>query len=184
MKGDVPDDDSTSADEDTPVTVGQRRPEVRTLRRAHSDAQLVLARTLDTFADLSRLAFRLIRVNALVMTILLAGTTQVRTSYYVNVLTIGAVALFVISVLFALLSYTSRRIESGVGPAVLKIVSGYRLSEAEYLDWVLTEGYGNWIERGIAENDYREQWVRYSLVAFLAGMVALIGGTILSLYRL
>jgi hypothetical protein len=182
MSEDAPGSESTSSDEETAVTVTRREPEAPTLRRAQADAQLVLERTLDTFTELSETAFRLIRVNSLVMTILLAGASQVRTARYLNALTVGAVVLFVVSVLFAVVSYTSRRIESGVGPDVFETAVRYRLSEAEYLDWMLSEGYGNWIERGIAENDYRERWIRYSFVAFLTGMVALIGGTILSLY--
>jgi cell shape-determining protein MreD len=87
-----------------------------------------LERTLDTFGALSEMACRLIRVNALVMTILVAGASQVRTVRYLNPLTVGAVLLFVASALFAVVSYTSRRIEGGVGPAVLETTVSPRRS--------------------------------------------------------
>jgi len=46
----------------------QREPDPEALERAHSDAQLVLEQTLETFSDLSDKAFRLIRLNGLVLT--------------------------------------------------------------------------------------------------------------------
>lgn len=174
----------SDADEDETVLARAQRRSLESimLRRSRADAQLVLERVLDAFSGLSETAFRLVRMNALVLTILVATAAQVRTVRYLNTLTVASVVLFVASVVFALVGYTTRRVDLGIGPGAFEKAVAYRLREDEYLQWILTKGYGRWIERAVEKGNRRERWVRYSLTAFLAGITTLVAGTVMSLY--
>ncbi|MFC7079968.1 hypothetical protein [Halorussus caseinilyticus] len=153
------------------------------LERAHSDAQLVLEQTLQTFSDLSDTAFRLVRLNGLVLTILVAVSSNVRNlRTYVNVLSVGAVLLFIGSAFFATLSYTRQTVDGGVSTDAFDKLTEYKLREDEYLNWVLTLGYPKWIENGVEKSDEKEQWIEYSLLAFLGAIMMLLGRMLLSIY--
>lgn len=175
-------DEETTRGDEIMEHVERRSLDPETLRRTHEDAKLTLRRNLETFTGLSEMAFRLVRMNALVVTIVVAAASQVRTGRYLNALTVAAVLLFVASVVLALVGYTNRRVDTGVGGPVFEKAVAYRLREDEYLEWVLTEGYARWIERAVEKSDRKERWVRYSLTAFLAGITSLTAGTVMSLY--
>lgn len=161
----------------------ERQPDPDALERGHSDAQLVLERTLETFSDLSDEAFRLIRLNGLVVTILVAVASNVRElRSFVNILSVGAVLLFIGSIFFAIVSYTIQTVDSGVSTEAFNKLTEYKLREDEYLNWVLTLGYPKWIDSGVERRDKKEEWVEYSLIAFSAGITMLLGGMLLSIY--
>lgn len=152
------------------------------LVRAQSDAQFVLQRTLETFSELSDKAFRLIRMNGLVITVLIAAASQVNVPTYTNTLTVGSVILFIGSVFFAVLAYMTQTVDGGVNVGAFRKLATYRLKEVEYLHWILTNGYPEWIENGVEKGNRKERWIRSSLIAFLAGFTMLISGMLLTIY--
>lgn len=140
------------------------------LERAHEDAQFTMEQTLQLFSDLSDEAFRPVRLNAVVLTILIASASQVEVESYVNVFSVAAVFLFVGSALFALGGYLITTVHRGIDTETFDRLTAYKLREEEYLNWILTLGYPEWIESGVAKVDRKEQWLRRSLVALLAGL--------------
>ena len=160
----------------------QRNLDPAARERAQSDAQFVLKQSLETFSGLSDKAFRLIRMTGLVSTVLVAAASQVNVANYSNTLTVGSVLLFTSSVFFAVLGYMTETVDSGVSVEVFHTLATYRLREGEYLHWILTMGYPEWIEDGIQKSDRKERWIRYSLVAFLAGLSMLVSGMLLPIY--
>ena len=119
----------------------QRELDSDALERAHVDAQLVLEQTLHLFSDLSDEAFRLVRLNALVLTILLAITSQVRVARFVNLLSVASLFPFVASSLFALVGYMTTTIDRGIDTETFDKLTTYKLRKKEYLNWILTLGY-------------------------------------------
>jgi len=152
------------------------------LERAHEDARFTLAQTLQLFSDLSGKAFRLIRLNALVITILVAVASQVRVRTYVNVLSVASVLLLLWSSLLALAAYLTTTFNRGFDAAAFDHFVGYRLREDEYLAWVLTRAYPRWIADGTVKVNRKERWIRRSLVAFIAGITTPVAGILFGLY--
>lgn len=152
------------------------------LGRAHEDAHLVLEQTLQLFSDLSDEAFRLVRLNALVVTILIGIVSQVRTPTHVNVFSVASVLLFVASALFGLAGYLITTVDRGIGTTTFAKLTEYKLRETEYLNWVLTLGYPKWIGNAVERVETKERWIRRSLVAFLAGLATLLVGIFFGVY--
>ncbi|WP_132060558.1 hypothetical protein [Halorussus amylolyticus] len=162
--------------------VERRTVDADALDSAHEDARLVLEQTLRLFSDLSNEAFRLIRLNALVITILVAVTSQVTVRLYSNVSSVASLLLFVASTAFALAGYMTTTVNRGIDTRTFGKLTTYKLDQTEYLNWVLTLGYPKWIADGVRKTDRKEQWIRRSFVAFFAGFATLLAGILLSLY--
>ena len=143
---------------------------------------MVLEQTLHLFSDLSDKAFRLVRLNALVLTILLAITSQVRVARFVNLLSVASLLLFLASSLFALVGYMTTTIDRGISTGTFDKLTTYKLRKKEHLNWVLTLGYPKWIADGIEKVDMKEKWIRRSLVAFIAGITTLLAGILFTIY--
>lgn len=152
------------------------------LERAHEDARFTAEQTLQSFSNLSDKAFRLIRLNAVVLTILVAIASQISVGRYVNVSSVASLLLFVWSALFALIGYLTTTFNRGFDASIFDKPSRYRLRETEYLNWILTRAYPKWIADGVEKVNRKERWVRRSLVAFIAGMTTLTVGILFTLY--
>ncbi|USZ68219.1 hypothetical protein NGM10_00400 [Halorussus salilacus] len=152
------------------------------LAHARADAQVVLEQTIQTFTDLSDKAFRLVRLNGLVVTIVIAISSQIETKAYVNVASLASILLFICSALFAIIGYRIRTIDGGISTDAFQKLTSYKLREKEYLNWVLTLGYPKWIADGVQKTNRKERWIGYSLLAFLGGMAMLLAGTFLAIY--
>lgn len=160
----------------------RRESDLDALELAHSDAQFTMEQTLRSFANLSGKAFRLIRLNAVVITILVAIASQVRIERYVSVLSVASLLLFISSALCALVAYLTTTFNRGFDGETFEKLVTYKVRETEYLNWVLTSGYGEWIGDSAEKVHRKERWVRLSLVAFIAGITTLLGGILLTLY--
>lgn len=161
----------------------QRNLDTEALGHAHSDAQLVLEQTLESFSNLSDKAFRLIRLNGLVVTILVAMSSQIPVEKYLNVSLVASVTSFIASASFAVVAYRIQTVDGGIRTEAFQKLTQYKLREKEYLDWVLTKGYPKWIIDGVRKTNRKDRWIRYSLFAFAIGIVTLLAGTLLTLYR-
>lgn len=181
-KAETEDADEPCSSEQRLELASQRELDARALGHAHGDAQVVLEQTLQTFADLSDKAFRLVRLNGLVITILIAIASQVELKAYANIPSVASLLLFISSTLFAVLAYKIQTIDGGISTEAFQKLTAYKLREKEYLNWVLTLGYPLWITDGVRKSNQKEQWIRYSLLAFLGGIVMLLAGMLLSLY--
>ena len=153
------------------------------LERAHEDARFTMEQTLQSFSDLSGKAFRLIRLNALVLTILVAIASQVSVGRYVNVPSVASLLLFIGSAVFGLIAYLTTTFNKGFDETTFEKLITYRLRHQEYLKLVLVHGYPEWIADGIAKVNRKEIWVRRSLVAFIAGISTLLVGILIALYQ-
>lgn len=182
MAGGDAHDETVAREERLRKAAERRELDPDALERAHEDAQLVLEQTLQLFSDLSDKAFRLVRLNALILTMLIAIASQVHVREYANTLSVAAILLFVTSSLFALVGYLSTAVDRGIHTGTFDKLTTYKLREDEYLNWVLTLGYPEWIGDAVTKAEYKEQWVRRSLVAFLAGTAALLAGILFALY--
>lgn len=151
------------------------------LERAHEDAQFTMEQTLQSFSDHSGKAFRLIRLNALVLTILVAIASQTTVSRLINVPSVASILLFIWSAVFALFAYLTTTFNRGFDASTLDKPTKYRLRETEYLVWILTRAYPKWIADGAEKVNQKERWIRRSLIAFIAGITTLIVGILFTL---
>jgi hypothetical protein len=154
------------------------------LRRAHEDAQFVLEKTFQMWSHHSEKAFRLIRLNAIVLTILIAVSSLVPVARYRNVATVTSLLFFIGSALLALVGYRPPNAIYGLHPNVFEKLTEYKLREGEYLNWILTLGYSAWIAEDIRRLSRNERWIRLSLIAFLIGVLTLLTGIVVATYQM
>lgn len=152
------------------------------LERVHEDARFTVEQTLQSFSDLSGKAFRLIRLNSIVLTILVAIASQTTVRRFVNVASVASLLLFIWSAVFALFAYLATTFNRGFDANILGKPAKYRLREAEYLTWTLSRAYPKWIADGVEKVNQKERWIRRSLVAFIAGITTLIVGILFTFY--
>lgn len=84
--------------------------------------------------------------------------------------------------MFALFAYLTTTFHRGLNAVVFEKLFRYKLREKEYLNWILTQGYPEWIADGIEKMNRKEIWIRRSLVAFIAGITTLLVGILFTVY--
>lgn len=133
---------------------------------------------------LSEKAFRLFRLNAIVLTILIAVSSLVPLARYRNVATVTSLVFFTGSALLALIGYRSPIMVYGIDPDSFEKLTTYKLREEEYLNWILTLGYSARIAEDMRRFARNERWIRLSLVAFLTGLLTLLAGIVVATYQI
>lgn len=184
MSGDDDTEDEETERERRLQKAAQRRDlDPDALERVHEDAQFTMEQTLQLFSDLSGKAFRLIRLNAVVLTILVAIASQITVRRFVNVPSVASLLLFIGSAAFALFGYLTTTYNRGFDATAFERSVEYRLRQTEYLKWVLMKGYPEWIAEGAEKVNRKELWIRRSLVACIAGIATLLVGILFTIYR-
>lgn len=154
--------------------------DIETLRRLTDDSQKVLDHQLTKFGDLSTKAIQLVQVNGLIITILVAASSQVTLTDYLNLVSGGSVVLFGISTVFAALAYRTDAIDVGHGTMVIDTTLSRGLDEGEYLHWLLSDLYPELIEDATDSVNRKGHWLSIAIRAFLAGLVTLPAGILLA----
>jgi len=154
-------------------------PETEALRLTHGDAKSAIERGLNKHGDHASKSIKMVQINGIVISILVAGASQMKFSTYVYILTgLGAVFLF-LSSFFALRAYTSQSLSIGISSEDIDRINRNNLSENQYLIWYLTEYYPDAIGEIKRKIEKRADNVEYSIYAFFVGLLSIASGVIM-----
>jgi len=125
--------------EENEMNESSREHDLEALRTTHQEARIVLDHQIQTFNDVDNKAAKTSQLVGVLLGLLftagsfLTQATGFDVSPYLNTFTgIGTVSL-VISFIFALLTYSTNKIETGVGPSDINRLIDKRYSEKGWL---------------------------------------------------
>ncbi|MEE6210378.1 hypothetical protein U3A55_09435 [Salarchaeum sp. III] len=154
-------------------------PDVEALRHLHDDTRSAIERGLDKHGGHASKAIRMVQVNGVVISIFVAGVTQVEIHPNLHVsLYLGAALLFA-STLFALKAYRSQTLPIGISLSEVEKIDRNNLSETQYLYWYTHQYYPGTIETIKNEVEQRNREVEYSIFSFLLGILVIAVGILI-----
>jgi VIT1/CCC1 family predicted Fe2+/Mn2+ transporter len=160
----------------------EKSTDIEVLRHAHAGAQETLGRQIQYFPELDNKALQLVQLNGIVLSII-AGIFIIVDFQLRNFsVIIFTVIPFVLSILLSLLSYQTTPLVIGLSESDLDIVNDYNFSEKEFLQWIISRGYQEWIQRNQSEYRRRSFYIQSSLYAFVLGVLLLTVGIIYITY--
>lgn len=143
--------DDRDVDSERDDAVDRRQHDLDALRLTHEEARALLDQQIETANDVDDKAAKTSRLAVLLLGLLFtAGTFFARTDAfdaapYFNAITAVGAFLLVLSFVFAVATYTTTQMESGVGPTDLHRLVRDRYSEEEWLI-LLLRSEAAWIE--------------------------------------
>ena len=154
-------------------------PETGALQLTHDDAKSAIERGLNKHGDHASKSIKMVQINGIVISILVAGASQITFSRYTYILTgLGAVSLF-LSSFFALRAYTSQSLSIGISSEDIGRINNNNLSEEQYLFWYLTEYYPDAVDEIKEKIEKRADNVGYSIYTFFIGLLFIAAGVII-----
>jgi hypothetical protein len=150
------------------------------LKQVHTDIIRTLNRSLDVQVKLGDKSIQLVQIDGLLLTILVGAGVQLGFGPYMNLLTASGVILILVSMCAGVAGYLTKQVHIGIGPEDIEVVSEYNLSESEYLHWVTSRGYSQWVRESETTNNRKEKWVQIAIFALLIGMILIVAGIVIS----
>lgn len=147
------------------------------LRMMREDASKTLDRTLQKHDSHQKKAVQIIQVNGVVISLLLAASTQIA----LNIWLMAGGSLFVISALAAGYSLRGTNVAVGLSPSQITANIEHELTETQYLRWYLEHFYYQAFPDLNEKTADRARRVRRSLYAFLGGLILTTSGIIIQL---
>lgn len=153
------------------------RDDLETLRTVQQDINQTLERHLQALPAISNKALQIIRLNGIILTILLAVSSQVENiEIYLNLLTgIGLVSLG-LSTIVALVGYRSVEATIGLGANDIEFILRTKMKEEEYLKRSISDT-ARWVEQAERKNAKMSRIVKCSLRIFVFGLLLTVIGT-------
>lgn len=180
-------DSETESGQSVEEKLAQRKnPDLGALQRAHEDAQRTLDGTLEVFSESAGKAGKIVRFNGVVLALLLTvGTNIENIGKYLNYNQLESwpllVGIFVVTgaTVAALHGHRVESVKNGVSTDRLKYVRENSLTESEYLQWVLADGYEEWIDTANNQAHNRATYVQYVLISSMIGFALVFIGIII-----
>lgn len=165
------------------VSIAQGRDhDIDSLRRAHSDAKRTLNKHLETSRELNNKAHQTSRISGLIF-VIVGGfvSTAKDPTLFLNCFTLVAMFLFLLSFGVGIWLHRAKSLTIGVGPSDFERQEQLKLTEMEYLRWVILRGYSKWIDEAIDINERKVALLEIALFGLLAGLIMLSAGIYLSI---
>jgi len=109
--------------------------DIEALRIAQNEARTVLDHQIQTFNDVDNKAARTFRLNVILLGLILTAASFIARAEtfdigpYNNIFTIGGVVSLIFSFIFAVVTYTTTQIETGIGPPAIQRLIDKRYTE-------------------------------------------------------
>lgn len=164
------DADTGSDDIPTTHTLGS-------LRIAQDEARSVLDHQIQNFNDTDTKAAKTFRLNAILLGLLLTAVSfiyraeDITVDPYINRLTISSVCLFITSFIFAVISYTTTGINTGMGPPGIRRLIDQKYNEKEFLI-LLLRSEAEWMEQNERANKFGVAYLTIAHIALILGVLA------------
>lgn len=150
------------------------------MRHAHSDLVRSIDHVLGTFPDIADKAIEIVKLNGLVVSILVAASTQVEDPMmYTHGLVYISAILFFISSLFGLIGYLFQNVVAGLGTHTRLIEM--KLTEEEYLQWVINDQYDDWLQEILKKQRRKALYVQVAVITFVLAISTFFIGIFLSM---
>lgn len=176
-------DDGTDDEDSYWEEVGAKREEYdeESLRRLHQDFKFTLNQHLSGFSEISERAGRLFRFNGLVVTILIAVGSQINYNDFLNNEVKSGIALLLFSALIGLGGQLLQSVRVGTGPNDFAVHDKAKLREHEYIRWIISTGYIDWIETARRKSKRKARIVTAGYLLSIVGLILIIWGIYLVL---
>jgi len=156
-------------------------PDTEVLKQSHDDAKSAIERGMNKHGKHASKAIKMVQLNRLVISVFVAGTSQIDLSNFAQILMYVGGVFFFASSLFALRAYKTQSLPIGISPTDIDTVNNNNLSEDQYLHWYTTEYYPETISQIIEKAGIRADNIEYSIYAFFAGLLTISVGIIIQL---
>ena len=167
--------------------VGENQPgrehDIEALRVTQDEARTVIDHQIQTFNDVDNKAAKTSRLNGLLLGLILtaasflAQTSAFDVAPYVNNFTIGGVILLIVSFIFAIVTYTTTNIETGVGPKDIRRLVDRKYSEKEWLI-LLLRSEAAWMEKNEKRQTINGSLLTVSHTTLILAIILIAGGVV------
>ena len=167
--------------------VGENQPgrehDIEALRVTQDEARTVIDHQIQTFNDVDNKAAKTSRLSGLLLGLILtaasflAQTSAFDVAPYVNNFTIGGVVLLIVSFIFAIVTYTTTNIETGVGPKGIRRLVDRKYSEKEWLI-LLLRSEAAWMEKNEKRQTINGSLLTVSHTTLVLAIILIAGGVV------
>lgn len=124
-------------------------------------------------------AIQMMQLNGVVISILIAGSSQIQIQNGLNFLLYLGPTLFLISAIFSGIALRGHKLSIGLDPNQIEQHIKEGLTKTQYLLWHLVVFYENAIDSLYEKTNTRAKWIRLSIYAFLGALCTTITGIII-----
>lgn len=150
------------------------------LPAAVRESQRTLNQALQVHSEQTKKAIQMAQINGIIITALIAIISNFDFSDLLNsLLSIGGV-LFAVSTVLAVFGTRGQSMTIGIGTQDFDSLIEYDLDNDQYNLWMLNEGYRSWIEEGRKKVARKRNYVRWSILIFLVGLLIVMTGFFIS----
>ncbi|MDL0129319.1 hypothetical protein PNP59_00030 [Halobacterium salinarum] len=162
------------------IDVDSESPKLGRLRRQHEDIQHTLNHHLNDFEEQAERANRIARFDGIVLTIFVGFISQIDGGIPLSVFLVMVVGMGVVlsAVGLGLWEQRGREVEGGPHESTIQVAKEHEMGEEDYLEWILTEGYSDWVEDARKQAAKRTEEVRLITTLSIIGIILLLGTTL------
>lgn len=158
--------------------------DIEAVRRTQDEARAVLDHQIETFRNVDDKAARTFRLDAILLGLVLTAVSfatradNVQIEPFVNWESITGIALIIISFIFAVITYTTTNIQTGIGSSDIRRFVDGNYTEEEWLSLLLRSeaAWMEWNEKMQTENGTYLTISHASLILGVVGIAAGIAG--------
>jgi len=156
-------------------------PSLGRLKQQHDDLRRTLDHHLNDFEEQAERANRIARFDGVVLAIFvgfLSNSSQEIPLQLFLMMVLGF-SILLLAVGKGLWEQTGVKVVGGPKETVVKQGSEYEMGEEEYLEWILSEGYSEWMRDAREKAADRAEHVQFIAQLSILGIGILLGATLL-----
>ena len=154
-------------------------PEPDAMKLAYEDANRSIETSIEIHQGHSNKAIQLMKTNGLMLTIILAATSQVDISQFLNLATLAAVLSFFLSSMLAGFGYFGQDVLFGIGKDGIQSIFDKKLTKKQYLAWRLTKVYPSQIDNIQDNVDTKTTFIKLSISSLISGLILIFVGILI-----
>jgi len=174
-------EEAEAASEDQNRNESEREHDLEALRTTQEEARTVLNHQIQTFNDVDDKAAKTSQLVGLLLGLLftagsfLAQADAFNVTPYFNTITAAGAVVLILSFIFALATYTTSKIETGVGPTDIQRLINKRYSEEGWLI-LLLRSEAAWMEKNEQSLSKNATLLTISHIALVLAIILLAAG--------
>lgn len=149
------------------------------LELMREDASKTVERLMQKHDAHQKKAIQMVQLNGVVISILVAGASQIQIQSGLNLFLYLGPALFLASAVSSGIALKGHKLSAGLNPDQIEQHLEAELTKTQYLLWYLVVFYDNAIDSLYEKTSIRAKWIRGSVYAFLGALCATTVGIII-----
>lgn len=146
------------------------------VKLAREDANNTLDRAFEKHSAHQTKSVKILQLNGVVVSILLAGVSQINLTPTLISILLASVSLFFISSVCSIFGLSGDDLTIGISQSEVNVILDKVESEEQYLIWFLEEKYKPILSEVVEKTDSRSNYVEVSVWFFFGGLLLLAGG--------